>query len=50
MVYQQAFWFRCEFSNDVRNANKLSGAVAGDMNLVATIVSVNNWLSSEDQK
>jgi hypothetical protein len=30
MVYQQVFWRRCEFSNDVRNANKLSGTVAGE--------------------
>jgi hypothetical protein len=28
------FWHRCEFSNDVRNANTLSGAIAGDINLV----------------
>jgi hypothetical protein len=41
IAYQQAFWRRCEFSNNVRNANKLSGAVAGDINLVATLVSVN---------
>jgi hypothetical protein len=29
-------------SNDVRNANKLSGVVDGDINLVAILMSVNN--------
>jgi hypothetical protein len=38
------FWHCCEFSNDVWNTNKLSGAVAGDINLVATLLSVNSSL------